>query len=536
MFVAMYGRVSTQRQEDEKTIENQIMAVKDKVAKENHTLIQEYKDEGWSGTILARPALDQLRLDAKKKLWEAVIIYDPDRIARKYSYQSLVIDELEELGIKVLFVTTPPAKTGEDQLLYGVKGVFADYERTRISDRFRLGKLRKAREGNIVTTEAPYGYNYIPKIGKKDGYYEVNEQESLVVKMIFEFIVYDRLTIRGVIRKLQELNIKPRKSKRGVWSTSTLTNLLRNETYIGSAYYLKSYGVVPENPLKQEKYKKIKKTSRKMRPQSEWIEISTPSIITKELFEQTRVQLQSNFEQCQRNRKNEYLLAGSIYCTCGQRRNGEGPQKGKHLYYRCSDRVHKFPLPAECKEKGLNARIADQMVWNGIMKVISNPKLIKKQAERWRSNKQLHKTDNENSIAQLKVSLSKIKKEEQRYIRVFGSELISMEQFTIAMEDLKSRKSGIEGQLVHFQKNEQTLPSEVPNEDLINKFVINIQKVIKNLAFDNRQAIVRELVSKIVANQRELTVYGYLPIGKEYTEKNVKFRSISRYRRSSKRR
>lgn len=177
MLVALYARVSTQRQENEETIETQIMAIEDFAKKNKHTIVKQYKDDGWSGMILDRPSLDELRLDARNKVWESVIVYDPDRIARKYSYQSLVMDELEELGVKVLFVTTPPAENDTDRLMYGVKGLFAEYERARITDRFRLGKLRKAREGHIVTTEAAYGYTYVPKQGQKHGYLEINKME-----------------------------------------------------------------------------------------------------------------------------------------------------------------------------------------------------------------------------------------------------------------------------------------------------------------------------------------------------------------------
>src|SRR5690348_11738041 len=116
MFVAIYGRVSTGNQENEETIENQFMAIKEYISKNDHIIVKEYRDEGWSGTILARPGLDELRMDAANKKWEAVVIYDPDRLARKYSYQELVIDELQEQGIQVLFVTTPPVRDDSDKL------------------------------------------------------------------------------------------------------------------------------------------------------------------------------------------------------------------------------------------------------------------------------------------------------------------------------------------------------------------------------------------------------------------------------------
>jgi site-specific DNA recombinase len=526
MLVAYYARVSTQRQENEQTIDTQILAINDYAKSNNLTIVKEYKDEGWSGTILARPSLDELRIDAKNKLWEGVVIYDPDRLARKYSYQSLVIDELEEAGIKVLFVTTPPAKTDEDKLLYGVKGLFAEYERTRIADRFRLGKLRKAREGHISTPQAAYGYDYVKKQDQEQGYIKINKREAEVVKMIFSWIGEQDFTIRGVVRKLQELNIAPRRSKRGVWNTSTLVNLLRNETYVGKAYYHKSFAVVPENPLKQEKYRKIKKTSRRMRPVNEWIEIPTPKIISQELFDKTRQQLRENFELCNRNRINEYLLSGRIYCVCGSRRTGEGPQKGKHLYYRCADRVRSFPLKPNCLERGINARIADKITWDKISKLMSSPDLIRKQAERWINRKNIKKVDASGSIGTLEKELDGLKKEEQRYLKVYGAELISFEKLQELLGDVKTKQTGIEGQINALKEQALEVPKNLPNREQIKSFVQKAQELLPILGFETKRAIVRELVEKIVASQREMTVYGYLPLGRE--ENYVNFWSINR--------
>ena len=516
MIVSSYARVSTQRQENEETIETQIMAIKDYAAKNGHTIIKEYRDEGWSGTILARPNLDELRLDARKKLWVGVILYDPDRLARKYAYQSLVIEELEEQGIKVLFVTTPPAKTDEDKLLYGVKGIFAEYERARITDRFRLGKLRKAREGNVVTTEAPYGYTYIPKQGKKDGYYEVNEREAEVVKMIFGWVANEGYTIRRVVLKLQELGIPPKRSKKGVWNTSTLGTLLRSTAYIGVAQYNRSYAVVPEKPLKFAKYKRVKKSSKRWKPTEEWIDIPTvPQIIEKDLFEKARQQLKLNFERCKRNRKNEYLLSGLIYCTCGRRRAGEGPQHGKHLYYRCTDRVMNFPLPPSCAERGINARIADSLVWDRVRSFMNSPQLMKHQLERWIAKKDMKSNTSEKTIGNLRAEFEKIKKEEQRYIKIYGAELITIDQFEETINDLKVKRSAIEKQIGHFQTSIQDNSIVTPSSDTIDEFVSKSKRVLQNLSFEAKQKILQRCIQKIIANQREMTVYGYLPLEQE---------------------
>src|SRR3989338_6159779 len=386
-FVCFYERVSTSGQEEAQTIQNQDMVLEELAKKNGYVVVKKYIDEGWSGDTLIRPALDELRQDAKKKMWDAVIVYDPDRLARRYSYQELVMDELREAGVEIIFITVSSPKNSEDKILHGVRGLFAEYERAKIAERFRLGKLRKVKEGHILATEALYGYTYIRGNKEKNmhGYYEINPEEARVAKMIFNWIADEGLTIRAVVRRLQELDIKPRKSKRGVWNTSTLTTMLRNKAYIGEAHWGSSYAVVPKNPINKERYRKMKKSSRKIKPEDEWIasKIPVPVIIDKALFMRVREQLKTNFALCDRNKKNQYLLAGKIRCICGKTRGGEGPQHGKHLYYRCNDRNYCFPLPRTCMEGGINARIADRLVWDKITGLMSSPDLLQTQIDRW---------------------------------------------------------------------------------------------------------------------------------------------------------
>lgn len=509
----MYARVSTQRQENEETIETQIMAINDFVTKNGHTIVKEYRDDGWSGTLLARPSLDELRLDARKKIWEAVVIYDPDRLARKYSYQELVTDELNELGIQVLYVTTPPIKDDGDRLLYGVKGLFAEYERAKIAERFRLGKLRKARDGNVVTSQAPYGYDYILKQGDKQGFYKVNTQEAEVVKMIFRWVANERITIRTIVKRLKKMGIKPRKSEREVWNTSTLSTLLRRKDYIGTTYYNRSYAIVPEHPLKDIKYKRIKKTSRRFKPEEDWISISAPAILDESLYQKVQKQLKENYELTARNVKNKYLLSGKIYCSCGRRRTGEGPQKGKHLYYRCTDRVYMHPLPRKCHEKGINARIADKLVWDGISNYMTSPKVLKSQVKRWMEDKNRQIIQADKSIEDLKHELTRLKREEQRYIKAYGAEMIDSEQLKESTEDLKKQRKSIEQQIFSMQKD--TLPSDkfnYPEDTEIDEFCKVAHRVIGDIGFEAKQAIVRKVVDTIVGTQLDIKVYGHLPI------------------------
>lgn len=515
----MYGRVSTSNQEDQKTIEAQLSEVRDFADKQGYTIVKEYLDEGWSGDILARPELDQLRHDARNKIWDAVLIYDPDRLGRRLFYQQIVIDELKQIGVDVLFVTTPPVLNAGDELMFGVKGLFAQYEKTKITERFRIGKVNRVKNNHILLSEASYGYNYINNNGKRGnadyvaGHCEINEYEAKIVRDIFSWVGNEGLTLRSVVRRLQDLKIQPRKSKRGVWNTSTLSTLLRNKTYIGKAHWGSSYAVVPMNPLKKSEYKKVKKTSRKMRPESDWLLIDTPKIIDEDLFIRVGENLRANFLMSSRNTVNEYLLAGKIWCNCGVRRAGEGPQKGKHLYYRCTDRVKSFPLPPSCQEKGLNARIVDKMVWDKTIELMTSPSLLLKQAERWAENKQKTNVNSDVNTDYIKKEIDKLKDQENRYTKAYGAGVIGIDQLKEQLNPLKEKISLFESQIsqaniINKKESEMVLPELVD----VQKFTTQVSEYINDLNFNAKKVIIKHIIDRVVGTRENLQVYGKIPV------------------------
>ncbi|MEK7583401.1 MAG: recombinase family protein [Patescibacteria group bacterium] len=529
-IISVYGRVSTSNQENEGTIETQLSAVRDFAHKNSYTIVQEYLDDGWSGDSIVRPALDQLRVDAQKKIWNAVLIYDPDRLARRYSYQELVMDELKEAGIEVIFVTISAPKNPEDKILHGVRGLFAEYERAKISERFRLGKLRKVREGHILTTEAPYGYTYIRnnKETKQHGYYEINPEEARVVKMIFSWITDDCMNIRQVVLELQRLKIPPRKSKRGVWNTSTLIHILHNTTYYGDGRWGTSYAVVPIKPLKIEKYRKTKKTSKRMKPKEEWIAAKIPvtPIIDVDLFNRAQTQLKVNAAINPRNRKYQYLLSTRIYCTCGKTRVGEAAQGGKHLYYRCSDRIYSFPLPHTCLERGINAKIADQLVWGKVAELMSSPKLMLAQTERWMKARREKVKDTVYDLDALQKEKEKLKDQEERYTKAYGAGVFSLDQLKAYTTPLRERIEAIDTQIAQAKSAEQELGiSGMPTQDEISHFAKKASATLHALNFETKQAILMNVLDKVIGSQERLEVYGHLPVSSSHVVFSAKYRN-----------
>jgi site-specific DNA recombinase len=165
--VAIYARVSSEQQADAHTIGSQVAALRDRVAADGLTLamLEEFIDEGYSGATLVRPSLERLRDLAAAGGLDRLYVHSPDRLARRYAYQVLLVDELRQAGVEVAFLNRALGQTPEDDLLLQVQGMIAEYERAKILERSRRGKRHAAALGSVnVLCGAPYGYRYVPSM------------------------------------------------------------------------------------------------------------------------------------------------------------------------------------------------------------------------------------------------------------------------------------------------------------------------------------------------------------------------------------
>jgi site-specific DNA recombinase len=129
--LALYARVSSEQQAEAKTIASQVADLEARIAADGVDLaqLQRFLDEGWSGASLARPALEQVRDQAAGGAVDRLYVHCPDRLARRYAHQALLLEELARAGVEVRFLNRPVGETPEDQLLLQMQGMIAEYER-----------------------------------------------------------------------------------------------------------------------------------------------------------------------------------------------------------------------------------------------------------------------------------------------------------------------------------------------------------------------------------------------------------------------
>ena len=180
MHVALYARVSTERQGRNQTIDSQLTALQAWVAASGHEINEDpiFRDEGLSGSRLDRPGLDRLRDAVRDGVVSTVAVLSPDRLARKFAYQVLLLEEFRRAGCAVVFLHHPISEDPNDQLLLQIQGAIAEYERAVLAERFRRGKLQKARAGQVLAGRAPYGYRYVHRREDSLGHLVIDEGEA----------------------------------------------------------------------------------------------------------------------------------------------------------------------------------------------------------------------------------------------------------------------------------------------------------------------------------------------------------------------
>src|SRR5215218_4436615 len=249
MRAALYARVSTERQERFQTIDSQLAALRDWAATGGHEISDDFvfRDEGYSGSRLDRPGLDALRDAVRDGVVAIVAVLTPDRLARKYAYQVLLLEEFRRAGVEIGFLQHPISDDPNDQLLLQIQGAIAEYERAVLGERFRRGKLQKARDGHYQGGCAPYGYRYLPKQDSCPGRLVVDETEAAVVRMLFRWVIEDHLTLRQLLKRLKDSPWRPR-SGTPHWSVSTVHHILTDPVCVGTAYANRYDHVPPRKP------------------------------------------------------------------------------------------------------------------------------------------------------------------------------------------------------------------------------------------------------------------------------------------------
>ena len=540
---AIYARVSSARQKEQETIGSQTAALRTHAGQLGLDVPEQWVfcDDGHSGASLVRPALERLRDLVCQVPVDVLLVYSPDRLARKYAYQALLIEEFAKAGTAVVFVKGPRGDSPEDALLVQFQGMIAEYERAQILERTRRGKTHRAKAGTInVLSGAPFGYRYVRKSEHADARYEIVAHEAAIVAELFTRYADGGLAIAELTRWLTGLGVATRTGKTR-WDRSVIWGMLRNPTYAGRACFGKTMRTEQTAGLNRTARLAGRATPRHYtvtdRAREDWLEIPVPALVAEDTWARVQRRLADNKRYASRNSRDPSLLQGICACSgCGYAyyRTSTRTTNKKIYYYRClgSD-DYRYEHGRVCANRPVRADYLDTVVWDHITTLLTDPALIRTEIN---SRLEQHRTTDPATAQRKRIDtgLAKASTAITRLIGAYQEQLISLDELRTRMPELRTRETSLRHQL-------DALDNQLADREVYLKLADNLEDFLRGLrdraataSVAERQRVLRLLVKDVLVGPDKITIRHSIPVRHNAagrTEENVETDSEGETRR-----
>jgi site-specific DNA recombinase len=513
---ALYARVSTEKQEREETVASQVDLLQQTAAAHSYGVLPSnvFIDDGISGTRLDRPALDRLRDLAAEGAFEVILVTAPDRLARRYAYQVVLVEEFIRDGCEVVFAHQSLGASPEEQMLLQMQGVFAEYERALIQERTRRGRLFAARQGRVNWGNPPYGYTYIRKTPATPQHLVINETEAGMVRQIYRWCVEEHLSSYAIHRRLTAQGIPPRKSPRGQWAQSSVIDILRDSIYKGEAYYNRTQPSDLRRPYGPRGLKDRRPGNgqgRTRRPQAEWIPVRVPALIDPALWEHAQVQLVRNRERAQRNNtQHPYLLRSLLVCgRCGRRMVGTWSRQGGR--YICALRYPRY-VPGACLGRSLSAPMIEAYVWEHVKALLADPVVLRMQYAQGRGHPAVDVRAEQERV-RLERKLTSLDREVIRLIDAYQAEVIDLSELAERRRRIEDQGRMLRERVREIDQQRTERNAELRLLEGVDAFCLSVQGAMETPSFAVQQKVLQLVVDRIVVEDRRVLIEHVVPTG-----------------------
>jgi len=523
MHTALYARVSTERQERQQTIDGQLAALYAWAAAGGHAIVEEhvFRDEGYSGSRLDRPGLDALRDAVCDGAVQQIAVLTPDRLARKHAYQVLLLEEFRRAGCEVVFLHHPISDDPNDQLLLQIQGAIAEYERAVLGERFRRGKLQRARDGHYLGGRAPYGYRYMPRQDTVPGHLVVDEGEVELVRMLYDWLLEEQTTVRQILKRLNAGPWLPR-SGRHAWSPSVVHHILTDPIYVGTAYANRYAYAPPTKPRRSGQGGPGTggtATCRRLRPREQWIAIPVPALVEQETWDRAQVQIARNATLSFRNNtRHSYLLRCLLTCeTCGLAMYGvtrpASVTKPERQYYECHGKDCVLSArTAACPSRYIRAEEIEPVVWDHVAGLLADPDRLLAQFDHLAAAAKAGSARERAAEQLLRTRLDRTARADKRLLDAYQAGIVSLTELSERRQQLACERLSLERQQQERTRlREQRLRTEAVRTDLT-AFCERIRARLHAVTFADKQAILQLVIERIVVGDGRLEIHHVIPL------------------------
>jgi len=520
MQVAVYVRVSSRSQARAQTIEQQIDRLRTHAAAQSWTLAQEqiFRDDGYSGANLRRPGLDRLRDAAAGARLDRLLITAPDRLARNYVHQMLLVEELQGHGVVVEFLDRPMSQDPHDQLLLQIRGAVAEYERTLITERMRRGRLRKLRAGVLLPwTRPPYGYRVDPERPRDPAGVRLDEREATVVHDLFAWFVDEGVSVCELVRRLRCRGIVSAWGHSS-WHLSAVRGVLTNPVYSGQVF---------GNRLRARPVERRRSAlqpvgrggdSRRVNDPAEWIAVATvPAIVDREQFERAQERLAYNQRMARRNnRVHDYLLRGLVSCGhCRRACAGRHVHRG-YDYYICQTRtLPSAQSPGEhCPTRCIPGQPLEELVWRDLCAVLTAPEMVVQAMERARGGHWLPQ-EMQARRANLRRARAGLHQQVERLTDAYLAGVVPLSEYERRRREAEARLQVLDGQECDLTHDADHQAEAARLAAYAETFCQRVRQGLEQADFARKRELLELLIDRVIVTDATVEIRYAVPVGPE---------------------
>jgi site-specific DNA recombinase len=507
MRIGIYARVSTQRQAQADGLTQQLERLQAHALQQGWDVAAEhiFRDDGYSGASLTRPGLERLRDQVAMRQLDGILITAPDRLARNYVHQVLLLEEITATGCQVQFLDRPMNRDPHDQLLLQIRGAVAEYERSLIAERMRRGRLRKLQAGILLPwTKPPYGYCVDSDHPRDPTGVHQDPVEAAAVAAMFVWYADQGRSLYSLAKKLHQDGVAPPRVQ-GRWNVQTLRGILTNPVYTGEVY---------AGRIQEACGTGAAATPRRVRPREDWITVaSIPAIVSQEQFERVQDKLAQNRQFARRNNTaHAYLLRALVSCgVCGLSCQGRCLPSG-YSYYCCRGKLSGLQShrPTKCPSRYIPVEQVDALVWQDLCRLLNEPEAIRFALERAHGGHWLPQ-DLQARRQALRRGRASVQQQIERLTEAYLASIVSLEEYRRRRHDLEQKAQSLAGQVEQLEAQVDR-QAEIARLGLsLDEFCRRVREGLDRATWEQKRQLIEWLVVRVIVTDGEVEIRYAIP-------------------------
>ena len=475
--VVAYIRVSTDNQ-DEYSPDAQIRLIKEYAQNNNMILTNIYQDIGISGTkARKRPQFQEMIAHAKEKEFDAILVWKYSRFARNQEESIVYKSMLKKKGVEVISVSEPMPNDVYGGLIERIIEWMDEYYSIRLSEEVKRGMTQRAMQGQYNGC-APLGYDI------KDGKMVINEEESKIVKYIFNSYAIEKISLLEIAKYVNQMGYRTQRGNN--FENRTIKYILQNVAYIGNTRWSKN----------NKKNYRIRQDDNKNNEDIIYVENTHEPIITKEVFDLAQQRLNMNHRKAYvRSAPTVNWVSGLVKCSnCGS----SLVASGKANFLQCGKYSKGVCTVSHC----IKVDILKESIISQIKELTSTKNIEYSIVD--------SDYNNESELEDLEKAINSLKTKEKRIKDAYINEIDTLDEYKANKEILNKEKEELLKKYDELKNNS----NDNKDDDKMHK---NITSVYNALISDNtseteKKEAINSICDKIIYNKKEkaLDMYIYL--------------------------